>query len=105
MSRRRRHKAKQQHNPPRGRGQAINGSRPHPQKPPDCCRTHAACSSRQGSPCWSCSTLAAADTVLGLAVLHGYGQRTFGDQPGPVPSVLECLLAAEEEIFRRRIMH
>lgn len=90
---------------------------PHRQRRPHCCRTHWSAGPFSGQPavdavkqcgCWDCASLAMADTVLGLAELFGWGgcglSHTLAGH-GSARSVLDCLVAAEEELLRRRPWH
>ncbi len=56
------------------------------------------------SLCWDCSTLELADSLLGVAILMGW--RSWRAVDGPLgrshgDSVLDCLIAAEDEMQSR----
>ena len=66
----------------------------------ECCRSHWAVSHHQR--CWDCVTLELAESRAGLAVLMSYRSVSVLDGVArPVPSVLDCLIAAEEVLAAR----
>lgn len=79
-----------------GRRRAVQAGPPvHSQRPIECCRTHAAVC--HAVPCWDCATLLLAESRSGLAALLGYRSVAVCDGVAlPVPSVLDCLIEAEE---------
>jgi hypothetical protein len=100
-------------------------ARTHRQRPPECCRSHWAAAGRRlpavsdqlsasqtnallYAGCWDCQTLELAETVVGLAELYGWGScgvTALSESHGQTRSVLDCLIAAEEQLLRRRVWH